>query len=213
MLQFAEGLTDQQATHVLAATRDLNRLEFVVETLRAALNEVAEAAGDWLAAPEWFDRCSARPEDSRNDPIRSRLVAPGAASPAEPAAVEFLRRTWVQQFQHSDGVVRWREPKDLPPGLIRLRTRYEPEARTGAKRDLGWSGYKVHLSETCEPNAPHLITLAHRQTPRPHPHLTLRSPPPRWMSSSGADSPSASGRPEGPLLCCCSALPHHLAGL
>ncbi|GAA2767486.1 hypothetical protein GCM10010103_65280 [Streptomyces paradoxus] len=34
------------ATHVLAATRDLNRLEFVVETLRAALNEVAEAAGD-----------------------------------------------------------------------------------------------------------------------------------------------------------------------
>ncbi|MFF0001481.1 hypothetical protein [Streptomyces avermitilis] len=26
------------ATHVLAATRDLNRLEFVVETLRTALN-------------------------------------------------------------------------------------------------------------------------------------------------------------------------------
>jgi transposase len=37
------------ATHVLAATRDLNRLEFVVETLRTALNQVAEAAGDWLA--------------------------------------------------------------------------------------------------------------------------------------------------------------------
>lgn len=56
------------ATHVLAATRDLNRLEFVVETMRAALNEVAEAAGGWLAAraaPEWFDRYSARPEDSR----------------------------------------------------------------------------------------------------------------------------------------------------
>ncbi|WCD91192.1 hypothetical protein KPP03845_200153 (plasmid) [Streptomyces xanthophaeus] len=36
------------ATHVLAATRDLSHLEFVVETLRAALNQIAEAAGDWL---------------------------------------------------------------------------------------------------------------------------------------------------------------------
>ncbi|ARF53021.1 hypothetical protein [Streptomyces gilvosporeus] len=57
--------------------------------------------------------------------------------------------------------MRWRELKDLPPGLIRLRTPYEPEARTGAKRDLGWSGYKVHLSETCEPDAPHLSTHIH----------------------------------------------------
>ncbi|MBT2490862.1 transposase [Streptomyces sp. ISL-96] len=62
--------------------------------------------------------------------------------------------------------MRWREPKNLPPGLIRLRTPHEPEARTGSKRDLGWSGYKVHLSETCEPDAPHLITHVHT-TPAP----------------------------------------------
>ncbi|WP_420717170.1 transposase, partial [Streptomyces sp. H27-G5] len=56
------------ATHVLAATKDLNQLEFVAEALRAALNEVAEVAGDWLVAvavAEWFDRYSARPEDTR----------------------------------------------------------------------------------------------------------------------------------------------------
>ncbi|MFC5724938.1 transposase [Streptomyces gamaensis] len=56
------------ATHVLAATRDVNRLEFVVGTLWAGFNQLAEAAGDWLvtvAAPEWFDRYAARPEDSR----------------------------------------------------------------------------------------------------------------------------------------------------
>ncbi|MFI1729465.1 IS1182 family transposase [Streptomyces acidicola] len=171
------------ATHVLAATRDLNRLEFVVETLRAALNQIAEAAGDWLAAlaaPEWFDRYSARPEDSRFPSRRAARIAhgdqcgadgmvllealwPDAAPPGLRTlpAVEFLRRTWVQQFHHVDGVVRWREPKNTPPGLIRLRTPHEPEARTGAKRDLGWSGYKVHLSETCEPDAPHLITHIH----------------------------------------------------
>ncbi|MEV0374955.1 IS1182 family transposase [Streptomyces sp. NPDC050636] len=176
------------ATHVLAATRDLNRLEFVVETLRAALNEVAEAAGDWLAAlaaPEWFDRYSARLEDTRFPSRWAARVAHGdqcgadgmilleavwsLSAPPGPRslpAVEFLRRTWVQQFQHTDGVLRWRELKDLPPSLIRLRTPYEPEARTGAKRDLGWSGYKVHLSETCEPDAPHLITHIHT-TPAP----------------------------------------------
>ncbi|WP_406457302.1 hypothetical protein OH768_25550 [Streptomyces sp. NBC_01622] len=53
------------ATHGLAVTRGLSRLEFVVETLPAALNQIAEAAGDWLVAPEWFDRYSARPQDSR----------------------------------------------------------------------------------------------------------------------------------------------------
>ncbi|MDF6042239.1 IS1182 family transposase [Streptomyces sp. JH14] len=176
------------ATHVLAATRDLNRLEFVVETLRTALNQIAETAGEWLvalAAPEWFDRYSARPEDSRFPSRWAARVEHGDQCGADgmillqalwsasappglrvlPAA-EFLRKTWVQQFQHVDGAVRWREPKNLPPGLIRLRTPHEPDARTGAKRDLGWSGYKVHLSETCEPDAPHLITHIHT-TPAP----------------------------------------------
>ncbi|MEU3283381.1 transposase, partial [Streptomyces antibioticus] len=176
------------ATHVLAVTRDLSRLEFVVETLRAALNQIAEAAGDWLvtvAAPEWSDRYSARPEDSRFpsrwavriehgdqcgadgtvllEAVRSASAPPGLR---RLPAVEFLRQTWVQQFHRVDGAVRRREPKSTPPGLIRLRTPHEPGARTGAKRDPGWSGYKVHLSETCEPDAPHLITHIHT-TPAP----------------------------------------------
>jgi transposase len=36
------------STHVLAATRDLNRLELVGETLRAALNTLATVAPGWL---------------------------------------------------------------------------------------------------------------------------------------------------------------------
>jgi transposase len=56
------------STHVLAATRDLNRLELVGETLRAALNAVAAVAPEWLCAqapPEWFDRYAARVEETR----------------------------------------------------------------------------------------------------------------------------------------------------
>ncbi|WP_248001413.1 transcriptional regulator [Streptomyces sp. RPA4-5] len=58
----------------------LNRLEFVVETLRAALKEGAETAGDWLAAlaaPEWLDCYSARPEDSRSPSRWAARVAHG----------------------------------------------------------------------------------------------------------------------------------------
>jgi transposase len=56
------------STHVLAATRDLNRLELVGETLRAALNALAGVAPGWLrrqAPPEWFDRYAARVEETR----------------------------------------------------------------------------------------------------------------------------------------------------
>jgi len=44
---------------VLAAIRTLNRLEYVGETLRAALNSLATLAPEWLRehlAPAWFDR-------------------------------------------------------------------------------------------------------------------------------------------------------------
>ncbi|MBR8832575.1 MAG: hypothetical protein DSM106950_00655 [Stigonema ocellatum SAG 48.90 = DSM 106950] len=44
---------------MLAATRNLNRLEGVGETLRAVLNALAMVAPDWLlplVPDEWFDR-------------------------------------------------------------------------------------------------------------------------------------------------------------
>ena len=46
----ARGRQRTDSTHVLAAVRMLNRLERVGETLRAALNEVAAGAPDWLCA-------------------------------------------------------------------------------------------------------------------------------------------------------------------
>jgi hypothetical protein len=34
----------------------------------------------------------------------------------------------------------------------------DPGARYGVKRAAGWTGYKAHLTEACEPDMPHLIT-------------------------------------------------------
>ena len=45
----ARGCQRTDATHVVAAVRDLNRLEMVGETLRAALEALAAAAPRWLA--------------------------------------------------------------------------------------------------------------------------------------------------------------------
>src|SRR4029453_5888812 len=39
-----------------------------------------------------------------------------------------------------------------------------PEARYRHKCDTEWTGYMVHVSETCEPTAPHLLTHVHTTT-------------------------------------------------
>jgi transposase len=44
----ARGQQRTDSTHVLAATRMLNRLEGICETLRAGLNQIATDAPDWL---------------------------------------------------------------------------------------------------------------------------------------------------------------------
>jgi transposase len=59
----ARGRQRTDTTHVLAAARDLNRLELVGETLRAALHALAAVTPGWLrrqSPPEWFDRYAAR---------------------------------------------------------------------------------------------------------------------------------------------------------
>ena len=53
------GRQRTDSTHVLGAVHDLHLLEWVGETQRAALNDIAAVAPDWLrslAAPEWFQR-------------------------------------------------------------------------------------------------------------------------------------------------------------
>jgi transposase len=42
-----------------------------------------------------------------------------------------------------------------PAGL--LASPYDPDARYSTKREIEWIGYKVHLTETCDADRPHLI--------------------------------------------------------
>ncbi|CAM5470899.1 IS1182-like element ISSdi1 family transposase OS=Streptomyces rimosus subsp. rimosus (strain ATCC 10970 / DSM 40260 / JCM 4667 / NRRL 2234) OX=1265868 GN=SRIM_026605 PE=4 SV=1 [Streptomyces rimosus subsp. rimosus] len=54
--------------------------------------------------------------------------------------VEILRQVWVQHFHMVEGEVARRDPKDRPPGMMRLVTPYDREARGSVKRDIMWDG-------------------------------------------------------------------------
>src|ERR687893_2549 len=59
----ARGKQRTDSTHVLAAVHDLNLLELVAETLRAALDDLAAVVPDWLrmiSPPAWFERYGRR---------------------------------------------------------------------------------------------------------------------------------------------------------
>nr|WP_214662295.1 transposase [Streptomyces polyasparticus] len=46
----------------------------------------------------------------------------------------------------------------MPPSHQRLESPYDPDARYNIKRGCDGSGYKIHLTEICDSDAPHLIT-------------------------------------------------------
>ena len=174
------GRQRTDSTHVLGALRVLNRLELVAETLRAALNALATAAPEWLrphAPAEWYERYDRRVEDYRLPKGREareayagtvgrdglRLLA-ALAAPTTPVelqelpAVGILRRVWDGQFVGDAEHVCWRTSAELPPAAEQVESPYEPEARFSIKRQLNWVGYKVHVTETCDDDRPHLLT-------------------------------------------------------
>ena len=182
------GQQRTDSTHVLAAIHTLSRLEFIGETLRHTLNTLAVVEPEWLrqhTPADWFDRYGRRFEDYRLPPGRPERYALAEAMGADGVqlltalyaakapswlrnipAVEVLRRVWVQQFSVVAEVVRWRAAEDLPPSSLLICSPYDAEARYSQKRQTEWTGYKVHLTETCDEDTPHVITDV-QTTPAP----------------------------------------------
>lgn len=179
----AGGKQRTDSTHVLAAVRDLNRLELAGESVRACVEAIAAAAPDWLAATidlvSWGHRYGLRVDSWRLPASKTKRDALAAAygrdgfallkavyAPTTPAwlaelpAVDILRIVLIQNYvlsvdRQGREVVRKREADTdgLPPGRCRLTSPYDPDARWGGKRDLAWNGYKLHISETCDADA------------------------------------------------------------
>src|SRR5262249_14981172 len=76
---------------------------------------------------------------------------------AKVPAVETLRRVWAEQYIKEGDALRWREDKEEPAAADQLTSPYDTEAHYSTKRDIEWIGYKVHFTETCDTDTPHLI--------------------------------------------------------
>ena len=168
------------STHIIASIRNMNRLELVGETLRAALNVLSTVDPVWLSAKvdgDWYIRYAKRFERGRLPKGEEGTIAAAeqigrdgmfllaaiweSAAPRylrTLPAVETLRRCWVSQFCTDRGVLQWRHAGNLPHSPDRIDSPYDLDAHYGMKGTTEWVGYKVHFTETCSPGIPNLIT-------------------------------------------------------
>jgi len=74
-------------------------------------------------------------------------------------AIVTLRQVWEQQYDLEASPIQWHPMERLPPSSERIASPHDTEARYSTKRSVTWFGYKVHLTETCDQETPHLIGL------------------------------------------------------
>lgn len=191
------GRQRTDSTRVLTAVSTLNRLELVGETMRYALNALATDAPTWLAAhsdPSWLDRYGPRlvaarlpKAETARDALIRQIGRDGFALLAlveaedTPAvvrtheAVAMLRRIWAQQFVQEEDGPRLMTGAELPPASELIRSPYDAEARWSVKRDTEWTGWSIHLTETCEADLPRIITSV-QTTPATTPDRVMAEP-------------------------------------
>ncbi len=190
----AGGRQRTDSSHVIACVRRLNRIETCGESLRAALEEIIALSPGFVVPllKEGRDqRYGRKVETSRllgranasAQALAEQIGADGRelldAIDADPTAgwmnalpkVVILRAVWDQQFDPArSGRLRLKDVEDLPPSAERIHSPYDPDARystkttPGGEPDLEWAGTKCHLSETCDPDAPDLVTDVHTTT-------------------------------------------------
>jgi len=175
----ARGKQRTDSTHILAAIRNLNRLELVAETIIHALNVLATVVPDWLkewGEGEWYDIYEKQmdeyrlPKEKKERQMLAETIgtdghlllkmvysqAPDWLSSIP--AIETMRQIWVQQYHIQGGKVHWRTKSNLPPPAVMISSPHDTDARYSRKRETTWVGYKVHLTESCDEDVPHLIT-------------------------------------------------------
>jgi transposase len=151
-----------------------------------------------IVPPEWYKRYAKRIEDTHlpreqakretyaqtvgEDGFTLLDALDAAETPPDLRAlpsIDTLRRTWHRHYErtpdeaagdweHPVYRVRFRPNRDLPLAAEGIESPYDTDARYRHKRDTQWTGYMVHVSETCEPTAPHLLTHVHTTTAAVH---------------------------------------------
>ncbi|MFE2188745.1 IS1182 family transposase [Streptomyces sp. NPDC059455] len=170
------------STHVLAAVRDLTRLELITEAVRAAFEEVAGTSPhplDGLVDEDWGLRYG-RPVRLGKNPTKpkTRILATGndavrllehldrhGADRTCGPRVHALRQIMVQNYHYdAAGHLRWRTAEKeggpgLPPSSRAIVSPYDTSARYARHGHIiSWKGFAAHRTETCGPDGPNVIT-------------------------------------------------------
>ena len=155
------------STHILGYVKEMSRLECAVQTVRLALEDLAQAIRgkrpefwgrlwalyvqsevDWRLGKAERDRryrqCGQDMKEllewiDRNNPKLSELEA-----------IKLLRRVFEEQFEMVEGAL---QPTAKRPARS-VQNPHDPDAHYADKGEKQWVGYKVHVVETVEPSEP-----------------------------------------------------------
>jgi transposase len=184
------GMQRSDSLQVVAAVRDLNRLELVMETLRVALESLCKANVEWVrekVPSDWFERYGEWIESERlvkesggkGKGETERLLKQTGKDGfwlleqldeekelRELEEVKRLEKVWRQQYRQEESesgatsiemqTKESRRAEGVDSEII--VTPHDEEARYSEKRGEGSTGYKLHLTEVAEEEAPALIT-------------------------------------------------------
>ncbi|MFE2729445.1 IS1182 family transposase [Kitasatospora sp. NPDC059327] len=172
------GRQRTDSTHVLAAVRDLTRLELVTEAMRAALEELARRAPHELAGlvtEDWGRRYGraarlgknpSRPkgrikETGDDAHLLLRYVNRYLPALRDGEQVQALRQIFLQNYWiDAQDRLLWREADTagLPPSAIAIVSPYDTTARFARRGETRWKGFMAHVTETCDHDAVSVIT-------------------------------------------------------
>ena len=175
------GRQRTDSTHVLAAIRVMNRLEVITETMRATLNDLATVTPEWLSEvvpAEWYQRYGKRAEQTRmpssekgrneyalmvgQDGVLLLKLLQQKPDLLKLESVKTLQKMWERHFARSEtDEVTFRANSELSRAATAIESPYDTEARHSTRHQLIWTGYKVHLTETCDEDLPRLVINVH----------------------------------------------------
>lgn len=170
----SRGKARTDSTHLLGWVERLSQLDLITESIRVALNAIAQVAAGWWekTLPAAFREAYSQRRSSygqKESEVADQVQQAGQdgfwlltqidQSAPEPVAalneVHVLRQVLEQQFPHGPS----HPPATCrPTGDAIIESPHEPEARYSKKRSKSWLGYKLQVTETCESDQVHVIT-------------------------------------------------------
>jgi transposase len=156
------------STHILGYVKEMSRLECALQTVRLALQAIAQVVAS-AARPEFWEkqwvlyvqseldwrsgkteRASRYRQCGQDMKELLEWIDTNHPKLSELETMKLLRRVFVEQFEVVEGKL---EPTaKRPPRAV--QNPHDPDAHYADKGNKQWVGYKVHVVETVEPSEP-----------------------------------------------------------